>query len=320
MTKAAENDAPVALEPRALSPWSIERFPGLSQFHALIKFVHDLDLLEAVSLLTLVLSVIFGFEYWLFVTVARICLLVFVLHPRSIRRPEFWLTLSLAGTIVLILDWEGADNHKYLLAYWLWVVFIAHLFAQPADQRRLLRFNARFFLCFVFLAASTQKISSPGFRSGEMFEHLLYVDARFTAFGKLMGISPDVPDAVKKRISLLRSPFAQVENNELEIPGSDRARTAALLLTWWDLSLQMLIGLLLLFRWPVTDKFAHILLLFFIFTTYLPAPVFGFGWILAIMGFALAKENFPRIAAVYVICFVAILLYPVPWREWVLAG
>jgi hypothetical protein len=70
----------------------------------------------------------------------------------------------------------------------------------------------------------------------------------------------------------------------------------------------------------VTDKFAHILLLFFILTTYLPAPVFGFGWILGIMGFALAKEKFPRIAAVYMICFVVILLYQVPWREWVLAA
>lgn len=37
--------------------------------------------------------------------------------------------------------------------------------------------------------------------------------------------------------------------------------------------------------------------------------MYGFGWILAIMGFTPAKEKFPRIAAVYVICFVVILLY-----------
>lgn len=152
-----------------------------------------------------------------------------------------------------------------------------------------------------------------------MFEHLLYVDARFAAFGKLIGVDPSVPDAVKKRIALFRSPFAQVEGNELEIPGSDRARDAALVLTWWDVSLQLLIGSLLLIRRPVTDKFAHIALLFFIFTTYLPAPVYGFGWILGIMGFALAKEKFPRIAAVYMIFFGVILLYQVPWRDWVLA-
>jgi hypothetical protein len=78
------------------------------------------------------------------------------------------------------------------------------------------------------------------------------------------------------------------------------------------------IGALLLIRKRRADELAHILLLFFIFTTYLPAPVFGFGWILAIMGFALAKEKFPKITAGYIVSFFAILVYQLPWRDWVL--
>jgi hypothetical protein len=165
-----------------------------------------------------------------------------------------------------------------------------------------------------------QKLASPTYRSGEMFESFLYLDARFTAFGKLIGIDPAVPYAVQKTIAFFRSPFSEVINNELILPGIDRARVVALVLTWWDVSLQALIGLLLLLRRPMTDKFAHILLLLFILTTYLPAPVYGFGWILGTMGFALAKEKFPRIASAYLICFVVILLYQMPWRECVLAA
>jgi len=296
------------------------RRPSALRLRAFVEFVQRLDLVQTINVLTLVLSVIFGFEHWLFQTVARICLLVFVLQPRVLGKPAFWLVLSVAGTIATIVDWERIDNHKYLLDYWLWVLFIAHLFAEPEVLRRTICFNARFFLCLAFLAASGQKLSSPSYRSGAMFEHYLYTDSRFTAFGKLIGIDPSVPDAVQKRIALLRSPFAQVEGNELQIPGSERARVAALVLTWWDLSLQLIMGLLLVIRRPVTDVLAHILLLFFIFTTYIPAPVFGFGWILAVMGFTLAKEKFPRIAAGYVICFAAILVYQVPWRDWVLAA
>lgn len=296
------------------------RRPSALRLRAFVEFVQRLDLVQTINVLTLVLSVIFGFEHWLFQTVARICLLVFVLQPRVLGKPAFWLVLSIAGTIATIVDWERIDNHKYLLDYWLWVLFIAHLFAEPEVLRRTICFNARFFLCLAFLAASGQKLSSPSYRSGAMFEHYLYTDSRFTAFGKLIGIDPSVPDAVQKRIALLRSPFAQVEGNELQIPGSERARVAALVLTWWDLSLQLIMGLLLVIRRPVTDVLAHILLLFFIFTTYIPAPVFGFGWILAVMGFTLAKEKFPRIAAGYVICFAAILVYQVPWRDWVLAA
>jgi hypothetical protein len=312
MTNPADHSTSLAAPRRNSDFWN-----G-TLLHALAEFVRKLDFLETIRLLTLFLAVVFGVAHWLFEIVARLSFLVFVLRPRLLRRPEFWLALAVAGTFGVILRWEVTDNHKYLLVYWLWVLFVAHLFISTEQQERTIRCNARFFLCLIFLAASTQKLSSPSYRSGEMFEHLLYVDSRFTAFGKLVGISPQVPDAVKKRIALFRSPFAEVEGNELEIPGSDRARAAALLLTWWDVSLQLLIGSLLLFRRAVTDKFAHILLLFFILTTYLPAPVFGFGWILAIMGFTLAKGKFPKIAAAYIICFALILVYQVPWREWVL--
>ena len=293
-------------------------FAGSLKVEALFEFARNLDLVQTVSLLTLVLTVILGFDYWLFRAVAQICLLTFVLHPPSIRSPLLWLALALAGTITTIVGWERIDNHKYLLDYWLWVLFIVRLFSQLEQQRRILLFSARFFLCLIFLAASAQKLSSPSYRSGEMFEYYLYVDARFKAFGKLIGIDPSAPDAVKRRIMFLRSPFAEVEGNEVHVAGSDRAHVAALAMTWWDASFQLLIGALLLFRRRRADEIAHILLLFFIFTTYLPAPVFGFGWILAIMGFTLAKDAFPKIATAYVVCFFAILLYQLPWRDWVL--
>jgi len=292
---------------------------SVTSIRAVVEFARNLDLIQTVSLLTLVLTVIFSFDHWLFHIISRTCFLIFILRPSSLRRPQFWFALALAGTITIILAWEQVDNHKYLLVYWTWVLFVLHLFSQPDQQKRILLFNARFFLCLIFLAASGQKLSSPSYRSGAMFEYYLYVDPRFAAFGKLIGIHPAVGDAVSRQMHFLRSPFADVDGNDIDIQGSDRARVAALAMTWWDVSLQLLIGALLLFRRRRTDGIAHVLLLFFIFTTYIPAPVFGFGWIVAIMGFTLAKNKFPKIAGVYILCFFAILIYQLPWRDWVLA-
>ena len=294
------------------------RISSSSKLTAFVEFARNLDLVQTVSLLTLVLSNIFGFDHWLFHIVARTCFLMFVLNPRSLRNPLFWLPLALAGAITIILTWERVDNHKYLLDYWMWVLFVVHLFVEPKQQRRIVLFNARFFLCLIFLAASGQKLASPSYRSGEMFEYYLYVDPRFAGFGKLIGVDPAAGEAVKRRTMFLRSPFAEVQGNEIQIAGSDRGRVAALAMTWWDFSVQFCIGALLLIRRRRTDAIAHILLLFFIFTTYIPAPVFGFGWILAIMGFSLAKDQFPKIATIYLVSFFAILLYQLPWREWVL--
>ena len=286
----------------------------------LVEFTQNLDFIQTISVLTLLLAVIFQFDHWLFRIVSGICFLLFALRPSLLRRPLFWFALALAGTITIILTWEQVDNHKYLLVYWTWVLFVVHLFAQPEQQKQIVLFSARFFLCLIFLAASGQKLSSPSYRSGEMFEHYLYVDRRFTAFGKLIGVDPAMGDDIKRRILFLRSPFADVEGNDIHIEGSDRARMAAIAMTWWDLGLQLSIGALLLIRRPRTDQLAHVLLLFFIFTTYIPAPVFGFGWTIALMGFALAKDKFPRIAAVYILSFFVILLYQLPWRDWVLSS
>jgi hypothetical protein len=286
-------------------------------FGPLVEFAHNLDFVQTIGLLTLFLAIIFPFDVWIYGVVLRICFLVFVLRPASLSRPLFWFAIALAGTITIILTWERVDNHKYLLVYWTWVMFVVHLFHDPAQQKKILRINARFFLCLIFLAASVQKLASPSYRSGEMFEHYLYVDSRFTAFGKLVGVDPAIGDSVKRRLNYLRSPFAEVEGNDIHIAGSDRARAAAIAMTWWDAGLQLAIGTFLLFGRRRMDQIAHVLLLLFILTTYIPAPVFGFGWILAILGFTLAKENFPRIAAFYIVCFFAILTYQLPWRAWI---
>ncbi len=278
-----------------------------------------LDTVHTVSLLSLFLAIIFGFQHWLFQMASWLCFFVFLLHPIVLRRALFWFAMAGAGSVVVFLDWQAADNHKYLLVYWLWVLFFCHLVADPVHQHRAIAVNARFFLCFIFLLAVGQKLASPTYRSGEMFELFLYLDARFTAFGKLIGIDPEVPEAVKRSMAFFRSPFSEVIDQRLEIPGTDRAHLASLIMTWWDVVIQSAIGVLFLFRRNLPDRLAHSALLLFIVTTYLPAPVYGFGWILGLMGFALARDRWPGFAAGYLAAFVAILLYQIPWRDWVLA-
>jgi hypothetical protein len=95
-------------------------------------------------------------------------------------------------------------------------------------------------------------------------------------------------------------------------------RLVANLITLYDFYVQIAIGALFLFRRVSTDLVAHLLLLFFIFTTYIPAPVLGFGVTLSIFGFALVKERSQFLSAAYLLSMIAVLVYQVPWREWVL--
>ena len=252
-----------------------------------------IPLFDAVAALTLFLAVIFGFEDATFKIPSQFALMVVLLRPDTLHNAWLWVILALIGTLVLGNTWYVADNHKFLLVYWLWVVAIASCYDAEADKNRLLLINARFFLIFIFLAAVVHKVVSSSYMSGEMFETRLLLDDRFKAFAHLFGIDKSVTDAALFNYRTLQNPFTEVENNELLLPASDRSRLLALVITWYDLLVQIFIGVLFIPGCRFTDFLAHGVLLFFIVTTYLPAPVFGFGWILLFLVSPLRGVPFP---------------------------
>jgi hypothetical protein len=298
---AAAAAAPDAPDPFAAGDWMKAR-----------------SMLTVVAALTLALCTFFGFTEALFVIASQLGLIAVLVRPDLLTRVELWLVLAIAGTLVLISDWSVFDNHKYLLVYWLWVMTIAAYAQRDGLAESVLTSHARFFLVFIFLMAAAQKILSPTYMSGEMFEIKLLLDRRFAAFAQLIGIDPDTLAKVRLEISALRSPLSVFPDNARIISSNDTIRSAAHWITWYDLLIQIAIGFFFIFRSRMLDRIGHLCLLFFIYTTYLPAPVFGFGWLLSILGFALArKTEKPWIVNLYLASFVAIVLYQLPWREWV---
>ncbi|MFP4539256.1 MAG: hypothetical protein ACLFPA_13260 [Dichotomicrobium sp.] len=283
-------------------------------------FVRSLDLLGLTSALTLALVVIFGFEHWMTKIVTPVMLVGALVVPSVVRNHVFWLILALASTYALATDWFTADNHKYLLVYWLFVVWVCHLQPSREEGEAVLRWHARFFLIFIFLAAAARKFSTPSYMSGEMFELVIFLDDRFKAFAHLVGIDISIMEQARKLSLVFRSPLSEVDGNVLQMPATAWSKTVAKLVTWYDLYVQVAIGALFVPRRHDTDLAAHILLLFFIFTTYLPAPVFGFGWTLTILGLVVAYNRFNGLVYGYFAAFLAIVVYQVPWREWVLPG
>jgi hypothetical protein len=283
------------------------------------SYLRDLNLLGLASALTLFLVIVFGFEHWITKIIANALFVAALVFPALLRHHLFWLILALSSSIALAADWYVSDNHKYLLVYWLWVMWISHLQPTREEAENVLRWHARFFLIFIFLVAAAQKFFSPTYMSGEMFELKLLLDGRFKAFGHLIGIDRVVSDEAVKFTLVLRSPLSEVEGNALILNSTDWTARVAKLITWYDLFIQIAIGLLFMPKRYHTDLAGHVLLLFFIFTTYLPAPVFGFGWTIAILGLVTAFNRINSLLYWYFAAFLGILCYQIPWREWVLA-
>ena len=280
--------------------------------------LEDIRKADSVAYLTLFLAVVFGFPTWYYQFSAQLAVLIVLLVPSTAKRPALWGLLAIVASIGVVLERDLADNHKYLLCYWLWVMCVAHIPEGRELRDRIIRFNARFFLVFIFLGAVLQKFLSSSYMSGAMFELELLLDPRFHAFGHLVGIDANVAAESLRRALLLRLSTLQVLNDKVLLMSDDRVHFVANLITLYDFYVQLAIGVLLLFRRTITDVIAHLLILFFIFTTYLPAPVFGFGFTLAVLGFALVKERSQSLSAAYLVSMAAVLFYQVPWRDWVL--
>lgn len=298
---------------------AVDRYSVGKSFGSLFEWLRTREVLPSVCALTLCLSIFFGFTEPLALIVTQVALIAVLVRPDLLTRVALWLLLASSATIVLVSDWSVFDNHKYLLVYWLWVVTIACYAQQFSMSEAVLTWHARFFLIFIFLVAAVQKMASPTYMSGEMFEIKLLIDSRFAAFAKLTGIDPETLSTVALELASLRSPLTEFPDNSRLISSTDYVRQVALAITWYDLIVQIAIGLLFVPARKWADRLGHLTLLFFIYTTYIPAPVFGFGWLLSILGYTLARKNEPpTIANLYLISFVAILLYQMPWRDWVM--
>ena len=107
---------------------SVAEFAGrTSLVERLSQVLADIRKADSVTYVTLFLAVVFGFPSWYYQFSAQLALLIVLLVPATAKRPALWGFLAIVASIGVVLERDLADNHKYLLCYWLWVMCIAHI-------------------------------------------------------------------------------------------------------------------------------------------------------------------------------------------------
>ena len=226
--------------------------------------------------------------------------------PSVSRRPWFWLVLATLAAVRVIWTWPLADNHAYLLAYWCLAVAIASREREPGPT---LAWSGRVLIGLVFGFAVLWKTISPDYLDGRFFRVTLVTDDRLATYTLLAG-GLDNDELLERRAFLTRHEDG-VSAQALPLPlESARFRAAAWLATLGTFACEALLALA--FLWPRKGGPARIrdpLLITFCATTYLVAPVAGFGWLLIAIGVAQTDANQWRTRAAYVAVFGLVYLY-----------
>jgi hypothetical protein len=270
-----------------------------------------IDRFTVISVLTLLLVLLHSDDAWYIRVPAAIFALAGFFVPNLIRNASFWLLLSLLSMLGNALNWQRADNHKYLIAYWCLAVGLSMLTRDPVENMGR---SARLLIGAAFSFAVFWKLVSRDFLDGSFFETSLLFDDRFAYVGRVLGgmIQPVQASNVVAQRALL------AYDSTLDVAALQYTAGIQILarfFTWWGLITETLVALAFLapggrlFRIP-RDYF----LLTFLFSTYAIASVIGFGWVLATMGYAQAREAPRSVARLYVLAVVVMQAYKLPWR------
>ena len=120
----------------------------------------------------------------------------------------FWLPVTAVMFISNVLNWHSADNHKYLLAYWVLAVFLA---SNSKHTRRHLRDSARWLTAGTFTFAVFWKLYNSDFMTGEFFRFSLLSDKRFNFVTKrICGLSTEMYESNLEVLRELRNGNADV--------------------------------------------------------------------------------------------------------------
>ncbi len=108
-----------------------------------------------------------------------------VVLPGLLRKPWLWLTLAVLTGLRVVLDWQLANNHAYLLCYWCLAISLALV---SPDTHACLALNGRLLIGWAFAFATLWKLAlSPDYLDGRFFRVMLLTDLRFASFAQLAG-------------------------------------------------------------------------------------------------------------------------------------
>jgi hypothetical protein len=276
-----------------------------------IDRIPNLDRLEVLPLLSVVLLLLHAPNVWYPLTLLCIVGLVF---RRSLRSTTFWYMAAAMVGATVYLNWESADNHKYMICYWC--LTLCCVFSLPAaQQRHALSLSSRWLIGLCMAWAVFWKALNPEYMDGSFFQYTLLADERFADFARsLTGLTRQTLADNRYLLELLTEGHLRgLATTSVELAENRAIGVLAQVLTWWTILIEA--ALAVAFLWPKGRLVAatrNLLLLLFGVTTYAVAPVVGFGWMLMLLGLAQCESRDRWLKLAYLGTFMLIFVYAAP--------
>jgi hypothetical protein len=236
---------------------------------------------------------------------------VMLVFPRLLREPLPWLLIVGGMSAGNIASWYAVDNHKFLLMYWVWLCFIVVVTRRVDD---VLPIAASSLVAIVFICATAWKLIGGEYINGNFLYWTFLNDPRLldiTAF--LAGVPRSQLATDASAVTMLGS-LGGV-GTVVVLPEFYWLRLVTVAMSWATLIGEGCIGLAHAARVPQLYWPRHLLLLFFVCSTYFLLPVPGFAFALVLLGLAQCAPDHRHLRLAYLVVFALVHLVILPWQS-----
>ena len=221
-----------------------------------------------------------------------------------------WMIQSLGHFLLVALQWDYIDNHKYLSAYWIFTCWLSLYAIEPA---KMLKRSANLLIGTIFLLAVGQKVFRGQWLDGSFMHYTYLTDSRFELFvGWLSGITIDIlPQNYRLIWEALSEPYSFPG---VALNSTPFIRQLAFASSLWTLFIEALVGIVFLLPEKVKlYRYKHAIMFFFIASTYMVVNVAGFHYILILMGITSTEPQSKRANVGYLVLLILFELRKVPF-------
>lgn len=225
--------------------------------------------------------------------------------PGLLKNRVIWLLTSVCLSLNLYFNFLHTSNHLFIATYFSWIVTL--ILISKDDFQDALRVTSKYLLVVVMGMALIHKITSQEFYNGSFMSFELLLGLR--VFFPIILIWPNFNGYIGENQSVLTEIFTQrfdEENIYNVVSPGEEFFIFAKILTFLTIFYETIVTLFLLI-YPIYKRLTHILLITFIWFTYIYTNENSFFSMLCILGYVISYDDQKKFRTLYVLTIILML-------------
>ena len=231
--------------------------------------------------------------------------IVAVVFPNLLKEWKIWLLTSIFLVLNLYFNYLHTSNHLFITTYFSWIVTL--ILISKDDLHDSLRISSKYLLVLVMGMGTIHKITSPEFYSGSFMSFEFLLGLRY--FFPIILLWPNFNSYIEANRSVYTEIFNKNFDEEIIYnvvsPGAEFFIFLKML-SFFTIFYEAILTFSLLI-YPRYRRLTHILLISFIWFTYIYTNENSFFSMLCILGYVISYKDQKRFRTLYILTIILML-------------